>query len=206
MSMNIGGQADHVLFLCYLYGYVVSIQGLRIGRRVSVTPLENGSEGPLELRQNRGRTNREQLGDSGVSGEGTEKVNVSVGGLSDALTRIERLARLGRLNPSNFRDIANEVIVAAGQEPLNTVSSRAWCDGWKAAKRVRLSSGRSGNTIRYAGLDRFFSSQRRALPSEGLSRKSRYGCRPPTGLQWLRTESNRSNPGIPDRISTATAA
>jgi len=43
MSMNIGGQADHVLFFVLpLWPTFVSIQGLRIGRRVSVTPLEMG--------------------------------------------------------------------------------------------------------------------------------------------------------------------
>src|ERR1700736_2896649 len=63
-----------------------------------------------------------------------QKPDVSPGGISDAVARAERLARLGRLDAGTARDLVNELLRAAGQESLDAVTNRAWCDGWTASK------------------------------------------------------------------------
>src|SRR5882724_411424 len=66
--------------------------------------------------------------------ENNGKREVSAGGISDAVARAERLARLGRLNAGAARDLVNALLGAAGQETLDAVTNREWCDGWAAAK------------------------------------------------------------------------
>lgn len=63
-----------------------------------------------------------------------QKADVSPGGISDAIARAERLARQGRLDTLAARDIINDLLVAAGEATLDTVTSRSWCDGWEKSK------------------------------------------------------------------------
>jgi integrase len=62
------------------------------------------------------------------------KPEISAGGISDAVARAERLARLGRLDAGTARDLVNTLLRAAGQETLDAVTNRKWCDGWTAGK------------------------------------------------------------------------
>jgi integrase len=61
--------------------------------------------------------------------------DLSPAGISDTVARAERLARGGRLDAHAARDIINDLLTAAGQETLDAVTNRAWCDGWKASKK-----------------------------------------------------------------------
>ena len=61
--------------------------------------------------------------------------DVSSGGITDAVTRAERLARLGRLDASTARELINDLLAASGHETLDAVTNRAWCDSWQAGKR-----------------------------------------------------------------------
>jgi integrase len=60
--------------------------------------------------------------------------NLSAGGITDTVARAERLARSGRLDAQSARSLINDLLTAAGQEPLDAVTNRAWCDGWKDGK------------------------------------------------------------------------
>jgi integrase len=66
---------------------------------------------------------------------GKQNPEVSAGGISDAVARVERLARQGRLDAAAVRDAINDLLVAAGQQTIDAVTNRAWCDGWKASKK-----------------------------------------------------------------------
>lgn len=63
-----------------------------------------------------------------------QRGEVSPAGISDAVARAERLARQGRLDASSAREIVNSLLEASGQETLDAVTNRVWCDGWKASK------------------------------------------------------------------------
>lgn len=59
---------------------------------------------------------------------------VSAGGISDAVARAERLARQGRLDHGSARDLINDLLSAAGQQTLDAVTNRHWCQGWEKSK------------------------------------------------------------------------
>ena len=63
------------------------------------------------------------------------KGEVSAGGISDTVARAERLARQGRLDAGSARDLINSLLTAAGQETLDAVTNRVWCESWKASKK-----------------------------------------------------------------------
>jgi integrase len=77
-----------------------------------------------ELEAERERGKRRQQSDAAISASG----------ISNVITRAERMARQGRLNAATARDLINELVAAAGQTPINAVSARAWCEGWLAGK------------------------------------------------------------------------
>ena len=60
--------------------------------------------------------------------------DLSAGGITDTVARAERLARSGRLDAQTARGLINDLLTAAGQDTLNAVTHRAWCDDWKASK------------------------------------------------------------------------
>lgn len=67
--------------------------------------------------------------------ERAQKASVlSPGGIGDAVTRAERLARLGRLDAHAARDIINDLLSASGQETLDAITNRAWCENWQKSK------------------------------------------------------------------------
>jgi integrase len=74
------------------------------------------------------------------------KPEVSAGGISDAVARAERLARLGRLDAATARDLVNALLRAAGQETLDAVTNRKWCDSWVAAKKGSI---KNQSRVRY---------------------------------------------------------
>ena len=65
---------------------------------------------------------------------GKQTIEVSPGGISDAVARAERLARQGRLDPASARDLINDLLTAAGQQTLDAISHRLWCDNWRKSK------------------------------------------------------------------------
>jgi integrase len=66
---------------------------------------------------------------------GNQKPEVSAGGISDTVARAERLARQGRLDASTARDLINDLLAASGQQAIDAVTNRVWCDGWMASKK-----------------------------------------------------------------------
>ena len=64
----------------------------------------------------------------------SHKPDISHGGISDTIARAERLARQGRLDAAGARNLVNQLLKAAGQESLDAVTSRKWCDGWVSGK------------------------------------------------------------------------
>lgn len=60
---------------------------------------------------------------------------LSSGGITDAVARAERLARLGRLDAHAARDLINDLLCAAGQSPLDSVSNKSWCETWRKSKQ-----------------------------------------------------------------------
>ena len=63
-----------------------------------------------------------------------QTADVSPAGISDTVARAERLARGGRLDAHAARDLINDLLTAAGQETLDAVTNRAWCETWRASK------------------------------------------------------------------------
>ena len=61
--------------------------------------------------------------------------DVSSAGIADTIARAERLARGGRLDAAKAREIINDVLAAAGEQRINAVTNRRWCDDWQAGKR-----------------------------------------------------------------------
>lgn len=59
---------------------------------------------------------------------------LSPGGISDAVVRAERLARQGRLDAHAAREIINDLLNAAGQETLDAITNRVWCENWQKSK------------------------------------------------------------------------
>jgi integrase len=59
---------------------------------------------------------------------------ISPSGISDTVARAERLARVGRLDAHAARDLINNLLTAAGQETLDAITNRAWCETWLASK------------------------------------------------------------------------
>lgn len=76
---------------------------------------------------------------------------VSPAGITDALARAERIARQGRLDASAARDLINDLLAAAGQETLDAVTNRVWCDGWKASKTGAV---KERSQLKYAQVSR----------------------------------------------------
>lgn len=62
------------------------------------------------------------------------KGEVSSAGISDTVARAERLARQGRLDAASARELINGLLAAAGQQALDAITNRTWCEGWKAGK------------------------------------------------------------------------
>ena len=62
-----------------------------------------------------------------------QTAEISPAGISDTVARAERLARGGRLDAHAARDLINDLLAAAGQETLDAVTNRAWCDIRKRA-------------------------------------------------------------------------
>jgi len=67
--------------------------------------------------------------------ESRDKGEVSAGGISDAVARMQRLARLGRLDRASVLDLANDFLAASGQDKLDAVTNRSWCDSWSGGKK-----------------------------------------------------------------------
>lgn len=62
------------------------------------------------------------------------KKDVSPAGISDAVARAERMARMGRLDARAARALINDMLTAAGHEQVNIQSNAQWCKDWRAAK------------------------------------------------------------------------
>jgi integrase len=62
------------------------------------------------------------------------KASASLNGVNDAMQRATQLAVCGRLDAHAARDLVNDLLVAAGQETLDAVTNRAWCETWRASK------------------------------------------------------------------------
>lgn len=52
-----------------------------------------------------------------------------------SMMRATQLAVAGRLDDSSARDVINDLLAASGQEALDAMKNKVWCDGWKADKR-----------------------------------------------------------------------
>jgi integrase len=63
------------------------------------------------------------------------RAGLSLNGVNDAMLRATQLAVAGRLDPSSARDLINDLLAASGQEALDAMTNKTWCDGWKADKR-----------------------------------------------------------------------
>lgn len=96
------------------------------GRRVKVaTKTDDKREAQriadrLELESREGREKR--------------KASASLNGVNDAMQRATQLAVSGRLDAHAARDLVNDLLAAAGQETLDAVTNRAWCETWRASK------------------------------------------------------------------------
>ena len=96
------------------------------GRRVKVaTKTDDKREAQriadrLELEAREGREKR--------------KASASLVGVNDAMQRATQLAVSGRLDAHAARDLVNDLLAAAGQETLDAVTNRAWCETWRASK------------------------------------------------------------------------
>jgi integrase len=64
-----------------------------------------------------------------------QTAEISPGGISDTVARAERLARGGRLDAHAARDLINDLLTAAGQENLDAVTNKAWCETWQSSKK-----------------------------------------------------------------------
>ncbi len=60
--------------------------------------------------------------------------DVSSSGISDAISRLERLARQDRVDAAVVRDVVNGILIASGHEAVGAVTSRGWCDTWRKSK------------------------------------------------------------------------
>lgn len=65
----------------------------------------------------------------------TGKAGASLNGVNDALQRATQLAVAGRLDTHAARDLINDLLAAAGQETLDFMTNRTWCETWRAAKK-----------------------------------------------------------------------
>lgn len=63
------------------------------------------------------------------------KTGASLNGVTDAIQRATQLAMSGRLDAHAARDLVNDLLVAAGQETLDAVTNKAWCENWQASKK-----------------------------------------------------------------------
>jgi integrase len=59
---------------------------------------------------------------------------ISPAGISDAIARAERLARQGRMDAATARELVNDLLRASGQESLDAMTNRVWCDSWTTSK------------------------------------------------------------------------
>lgn len=64
-----------------------------------------------------------------------QKADVSPAGISDAVARAERLAREGRLDAHAARDLINDLLAAAGQDSVDAVTNKVWCENWQKSKK-----------------------------------------------------------------------
>jgi integrase len=62
------------------------------------------------------------------------KATASLNGVNDTIQRATQLAVAGRLDAHAARDLVNDLLAAAGQESLDTMTNRAWCDNWRKSK------------------------------------------------------------------------
>lgn len=63
---------------------------------------------------------------------------ISTGGISDAIARVERLARTGKIDRATVRELINEIMVKAGSERIDALTSRQWCDSWRKNKAASV--------------------------------------------------------------------
>ena len=66
--------------------------------------------------------------------------SISTSGISDVISRAERMARQGRLNAASAREIINELLIAAGQATIDAVTERGWGEGWLLGKSVTVAA------------------------------------------------------------------
>jgi len=67
-----------------------------------------------------------------------QRPDISPGGISDAIARAERLAREGRLDAGAARDLISDLLSAAGQQSLDAMTHRKWCDAWLASRTTSI--------------------------------------------------------------------
>jgi integrase len=67
-----------------------------------------------------------------------QRPDISPSGISDAIARAERLAREGRLDAGTARDLISDLLRAAGQESLDAITHRKWCDSWIASRATSI--------------------------------------------------------------------
>src|SRR5215469_5170292 len=66
------------------------------------------------------------------------KPDISPSGISDTIARAERLAREGRLDAGAVRDLISDLLRAAGQQSLDAITHRKWCDAWIASRATAV--------------------------------------------------------------------
>jgi len=62
------------------------------------------------------------------------KESTSLNGVNAAIQRATQLAVSGRLDSHAARDLINDLLTAAGQDTLDAVTNRDWCDNWRKSK------------------------------------------------------------------------
>jgi hypothetical protein len=59
----------------------------------------------------------------------------SLNGVNDAMLRANTAARRWALGSRQRERLDHDLLAASGQEPLDAVTNKVWCDGWQAGKR-----------------------------------------------------------------------
>lgn len=97
------------------------------GRRVKVSTNTDDEEKAQNIADRLELEAREERGKRGVG--------ASLNGINDAMQRAAQLAVAGRLDAHAARDLINNLLAASGQETLDAITNRRWCDDWQTGKR-----------------------------------------------------------------------
>ena len=99
-----------------------------------------------------------------------QKADVSPAGISDAVARAERLAREGRLDLHAARELINDLLAAAGQDAVDAVTNKDWCETWIKSKKGAV---KARSTMKYEQVTRDwlkFIKQKNEKPLEAIAK------------------------------------